>query len=136
MPAIQIDKSAGKAVWSLSGTGPPAPKRTTPSVRTWPELMDDLLAMHLLDADWDGQGAKVPPAALVDGATGLLQFFQLEGWAPADRVIAGVNGTIHFEWHGPDEYIEIEVTAPDRAEGRLVKKGSNETETFVLRSRS
>ena len=55
---------------------------------------------------------------------------------PADRVIAGVNGTVFFEWHGSEGYLEIEVTAPDRAEGRVVRKGSEEAEVFTLSRRS
>jgi len=72
---------------------------------------------------------------LVDGAITLARQFQTNGIIPADLVIAGVNGTVLFEWHGPDGYLEVEVTAPDQAEGRWVKKGSDVAEAFTLSRR-
>jgi hypothetical protein len=103
-----------------------------PPTRTWQQLIDDLLAIRSLPDDWDGQGAEAPQPALVDGAITLAQDFKTSGEAPADRVIAGVNGTVFFEWHRPTDYLEIEVTAPDKAEGRLVRKGTDVAVVFTL----
>ncbi len=100
--------------------------------RTWALLIDDLLAIRHLEDDWDGQGAEAPHPALVDGAITLAQYLHAKGMAPADRAIAGVNGTVFFEWHGPVGYLEIEVTAPDEAEGRSVRNGEGVTEVFTL----
>ena len=49
------------------------------------------------------------------------QRFAAYGWL----VIAGVNGTVYFEWHTPLGYAEIEVTSPFDAEYRWVEKGSD-----------
>jgi hypothetical protein len=45
-------------------------------IRTWHELIDDLLGLRHLEDDWDGQGAVAPQPALVDGAITLAQCFQ------------------------------------------------------------
>src|SRR5688572_25066409 len=84
--------------------------------QTWGRLIDDLLALRRLEDDWDGQGAIAPPVALVDSAITLAQHLRAIGKPPADFAVAGVNGTVMFEWHHPASYVEIEVTAPDRAE--------------------
>jgi hypothetical protein len=104
----------------------------TSATGSWPQLIDDVLALRNLRDDWDGQGAEGPDAAVADGALKFARDFQSAQMPSADRVIAGVNGTIFFEWHGSGGYLEIEVTAPDRAEGRVVRKGSDEAEVFTL----
>lgn len=108
----------------------------SPPSQAWPQLIDDLLALRHLEEDWDGQGAAAPHPSLVDGAIALAQDFQAKEMVPADRVIAGVNGTLFFEWHRPTEYMEIEMTAPNQAEVRRVRKGSPVTEVFTLSRRS
>jgi len=65
----------------------------------------------------------------------LAQSLQANGLRPADLAVAGVNGTVIFEWHDPAGYLELEVTAADRAEGRWVGKGSNAARTIVLARR-
>jgi hypothetical protein len=103
---------------------------------SWPQRLDDVLALRNLHDDWDGQGAEAPDPAVADGALEFARDFQAAQLPPADRVIAGVNGTIFFEWHGSGGYLEIEVTASDRAEGRAVRKGSVVAEVFTLSRRS
>ena len=73
---------------------------------------------------------------LVDAAVELAQDFQAASLPPADLAIAGVNGTVILEWHEPAGYLELEVMAADRAEGRWIGKGSLEARTFVLSRRS
>ena len=110
------------------GTSPGLPTRSS-----WPELIDGLLAMYQLTDDWDGQGAKAPPKELVRAALLLAQDYQSKFFAPADRCIAGVNGTIFFEWHGnAGDYMEIEVETPQQAEVRLVKNNSCKAEALRL----
>jgi hypothetical protein len=108
----------------------------TSPTSSWPRLIDDVLTLRSLRDDWDGQGAEAPDPAVLDGALKFAQDFRAAQMPPADRVIAGVNGTVYFEWHGSGGYLEIEVTAPDRAEGRSVRKGSEVTEVFTLSRRS
>jgi hypothetical protein len=100
--------------------------------RTWSDVIGELLAVRNLQDDWDGQGAKTVNPALVDGAITLALHLQASGLPPADFAIAGVNGTVFFEWHDPTRFLEIEVTAPDQAEGRSVRKGSDEVGVFAL----
>jgi hypothetical protein len=90
----------------------------------WSGLIDELLALRSLEDDWDGQGAEAPGAALVDGAINLARRFQEERQTPADRVTAGVNGTIFFGWHFPGGYREVEVISPTEAEVRSVRDGA------------
>ncbi len=105
----------------------------TPARSSWPELVDALLAMYRLTDDWDGQGAKAPQADLIRAALLLARDFQAKQFAPADRCIAGVNGTLFFEWHGETgEYTEIEVETPETAEVRLVRNGVCTTEILQL----
>jgi hypothetical protein len=107
-----------------------------PPVRTWSQLIDDLLTLRDLEEDWDCQGAAAPHPAVVDGSITLAQHFQAKKIVPADRVIAGVSGTVFFEWHSSGGYLEIEVTTPDQAECRSVKQGTGVTEVIILSRRS
>lgn len=101
-------------------------------IRTWADVIDELLALRGLEDDWDGQGARSPDPALVDTALGVALKFRAADMPPAERVIAGVNGTVFFEWYLPTKYQEIEFTAPGQAEGRWVHKESNTVEEFNL----
>jgi hypothetical protein len=91
---------------------------------TWRQVLDELLRIRSLEDDWDGEGTEAPAAELVDGAVALAQDLAAHDWPAADRVIAGVNGTVYFEWHTPLGYQEIEVMSPTDAEYRWVRKGS------------
>jgi hypothetical protein len=108
--------------------------------QTWYVLIDELLRIRNLQDDWDGEGTEAPPPALVDGAIILAQCLQAKGYPPADRILAGVNGTIYFEWYTPleyqeIEYQEIEVLSPMDAECRQVRRDSNVTEVIHLSRR-
>ena len=91
----------------------------------WGSLIDELFRLRKLEDDWDGQGSPAPHPALVDWAVTLAHSLEAGGYPPADRVLASVNGTVYFEWHGPLGYEEIEVMAPNDAEYRRVPKGSD-----------
>lgn len=103
--------------------------------RTWEELLRDVDALRSLSPDWDGQGAEAPAEGVIDGASSLARGLEADAALPADRVIAGVNGTVFFEWHGPNGYVEIEVTGPGEAEGRWVPKGANKAVEFNIARR-
>lgn len=102
------------------------------TTRSWDQLVDDLLALRQLQDDWDGQGADAPDPAVVDSALKLALDFRAAAKHPADRVVAGVNGTVFFEWFAPTEYLEIEVVSPGTAEGRWVYRETNRVEEFTL----
>jgi hypothetical protein len=142
-PLTQLTAVHFGRLWAAPANGPllgdnglPAPDVGAQMVRPWAELIDELRALRHLEDDWDGQGAKAPPPDLVDGAIALALHFQANAMRAADYAVAGVNGTVIFEWHDATHYLEIEVTAPDRAEGRAVRKGSDVTEVFSLSRRS
>ena len=105
------------------------------ATQTWSRLIDELCRIRNLQDDWHGEGTEAPHPALVDGAITLARCLQTKGVPPADRVIAGVNGTTYFEWHTPLGYWEIEVTSPMNAECRWVRKGSNVSEVISLTRR-
>jgi len=121
-----------RATHSSSASGFAAAGPGDESWREWTRRIDDLLSARTLADDWDGQGAVAPHPALVDGAITLALSFQTDGTRPADFVIPGVNGTVVFEWHDPVEYVEVEVTAPDRAVRRAVKRETGETQVNHL----
>jgi hypothetical protein len=106
------------------------------SARRWAELIGELRALRYLGDDWDGQGAEATPSACVGGAIMLAARFQAYGLQPADYAVAGVSGTVVFEWHDATRYVEIEVTTPDSAEGRAVQKESGVTAVFTVYHRS
>jgi hypothetical protein len=98
----------------------------------WAPIIDELLRIRTLEDDWDGDGTDAPHPALVDGAITLAQSLRDAGAAPPDRVHAGVNATVYFEWHTPIGYCEVEVVSPVEAERRFVRRGSNTTEVAYL----
>jgi len=102
------------------------------SSRSWSGVTDQLLRLRRLEDDWDGQGASAPAPATVDAALGVAGELRAVGVPPADRAIAGVNGTIFFEWHDAGRYLEVEVCAPDRTEGRWVYTDTNTVDEFTL----
>ena len=97
------------------------------AARSWEDAVDDLLRIRKLPDNWDGEGSEPPSAEVVDSAITLSQTLQKHNWLPPERVIASVNGTIYFEWHVGDSYHEIELTAPDYAELRIVPAGDGKT---------
>jgi hypothetical protein len=95
------------------------------STHNWSEMRDELLCILMLKDNWDGEGTEAPHPSVVFGAIKLAQNLEAQGWPPAERIIASVNGTIYFEWHTPFGYQEIEVTSQFDAEYRQVEKGSD-----------
>lgn len=96
----------------------------------WGQRIDELLRMGCLKDDYDGEGSPAPHPALVHAAFTLARKLEQADFQAADRVIAGVNGTVYFEWHTPSGYAEIEVTSPCDAEYRWVGEGED-TSTVV-----
>lgn len=90
----------------------------------WGIIIEKLTSFENLEVDWDGNQAIPPDKLMIEMAQQLA--VQLQGCAyPAPvRVVAGVNGTISFEYPG-DPIEEIEVVTPTRAEvyeaGKLVR---------------
>ena len=86
--------------------------------------MEDLQAIRNNQSDWDGQGAEAPSPELMDSVEGLMQILMQRGIDAPSGVVPGVNGTVIVEWQGENDfYLEIEVTAPNRADGCLIVPG-------------
>lgn len=65
------------------------------------ENMLTLDDMFDLKDDYDGEGSLAPPKELIEEAFKYLKEFKIQ----PDRIVAGVNGTIHFEWNS-DNYLQ------------------------------
>jgi hypothetical protein len=100
--------------------------------RRWSSIIDELLRIHTLENDWDGEGTIAPDPALVDGAIKLAKYLQGQGMIPPDRVHACVNPTVNFTWHTPLSYIKIEVVSPFRTECRTVREGAEWVELVYV----
>ncbi|MBY0231034.1 MAG: hypothetical protein K2W96_17245 [Gemmataceae bacterium] len=98
----------------------------------WDALIDELLSIRGYKDDWDGEGSQAPHPALVDAALKLALALKGNGSVPADRVVAGVNATVTFEWFAPEGYTEIEVSSPLDAEMRRIVRGADKAEVYRL----
>ncbi|MBX3419385.1 MAG: hypothetical protein KF851_17405 [Pirellulaceae bacterium] len=89
----------------------------------WDTIIDIVNSFASLDDDWDGGGAAAPERGLVLMAVELARQLKNAAYPAPSRAIAGVNGTISFEF-ADEPFTEIEVVSPDKAEvyetGRLV----------------
>lgn len=97
----------------------------------WAAMIAKLRTFRSLEDDWDGEGSVAPPPELVDCALGTAQNLRWQGVVAPDRVVAGVNGTICFEWHSPLEYHQIEFVSPTEIEGRSMPRGGGEAVTAM-----
>lgn len=86
------------------------------AVRVWDERIDQLLAIRLLDDDWDGQGSPAPAVEVVDSALVLALLLRRDGVDPPTGVVQGVGGEVVFDWQSADKYVEVEVTGPYTAD--------------------
>lgn len=98
----------------------------------WSKRIEDLEAIRNYQNDWDGQGATAPSPELVESAVSLAQMLAQRRVDAPSCIVPGVNGTVVFEWQGENgSYVEIEVTAPDRADACLIVSGKP-TEPWTL----
>lgn len=88
----------------------------------WEAVIETVSSFASLDDDWDGSGAVAPQPALVHMAVELARHLKVCDYPAPSRAIAGVNGTISFEYT-LEPFTEIEIVSPDKAEvfekGRL-----------------
>ena len=90
----------------------------------WEMIIQTAMSYKSLDDDWDGNHSIAPDPELVDMAVILARHLKGSANPAPARVVAGVNGTISFEF-GDEPFLEIEVVSPSEAEvyesGKLVQ---------------
>jgi hypothetical protein len=131
---MTVAERTGRANASISGQAAYVPPTTTlrsdallvsrsSQPDSWDGRIDDLLKIRTLEDGWDGAGASAPGTELVDSALLLARNFRDRGYDAPSRIVAGVNGTVLFEWQDDGVYEELEVTAPFQAEMMRVVPG-------------
>lgn len=100
--------------------------------RQWSDCINELLDIRNFDDDWDGGGTERLDPTLVDSAINLALSFKGNGMPPADRVTAGVNRTLFFEWRSLQGFQELEISSPADAEFRWIATGSTEPHIITL----
>jgi hypothetical protein len=90
----------------------------------WDNAIAKLHSMFSLGNDWDGMGAKAPPAPLINGAIELAEQLSARriGVAPT-RVAATPCGTVVLEWQQPNLYMEVEITEPNSSDWMFIPDG-------------
>jgi hypothetical protein len=127
-PLAGVAESQFDEFWQEPGS---ADDRAT-RVRGWSRIIHELQRIRTLEDDWDGEGTAAPAPDLMAWATNLAKALMDQDRPVPDRVHAGVNATVYFEWHTPIGYREIEVVSPAEAECRFVRAGSDTTEVVRL----
>lgn len=89
----------------------------------WGDIIETVKSFASLDDDWDAGGSVAPEPSLVYMSIELARQLEAAAYPAPSRVIAGVNGTVSFEFAG-EPFTEIEVVSPYAAEifenGKLV----------------
>lgn len=90
----------------------------------WEDSLKELLAIRLLDDDWDGMGATAPLPELIDIGVYLLDLVHQRGTLPpTSRIVASPSGNIVFEWQLDSFYLEAEITDIHHAEWMMETPG-------------
>jgi hypothetical protein len=91
---------------------------------SWEPVFQKIAAFQYLGENWDGLGAVAPTHALLESAIGLAHVFSERGVHPPQTVVAGLDGSVNFEWQEPDGTIaEVEIDRPFHAEVVLMEPG-------------
>jgi hypothetical protein len=110
----------------------PTRKPAETSDAGWGEIIDQLIDIARLQDDWDGAGSAAPGRGVIAGANRLAQALRAKKEQAPGRVTPSVNGTICFEWHLDDGWLEIEVTSPMDAEQVWVANGVDIAEVTAI----
>lgn len=91
---------------------------------TWQPTIRRIVDFQNLGNNWDGLGAEAPSPEVLQSAIGLAYCFMENGLSPPDAVVAGLDGSVSFEWQPADgSFIEVLVDAPLHAEGMIIEPG-------------
>ena len=131
MPALdcRLPKAAwASAVGALNGDSASRPeysaKEPDADAGPWEPAVEKIVELRHLSDDWDGFGAKAPSRELLESAIGLAYTFYQNGVDAPHRVVAGVDGSVIFEWQDPDgTYTEVENVRPFYAEAMMIEPG-------------
>ena len=80
----------------------------------WDTAGAELASMGWLRDDWDGEGAKAPPASVLESAIHAFRKFQEAGLPAPSSIVASPNGAIVFTWETATAYREAEISQPGR----------------------
>ena len=90
----------------------------------WKTALSEIVAIHQLEDNWDGQGAQAPSQEVLDSAIGLACTLCAHEVEPPSRVVPGPDGTVIFEWQDSDgSYTEIEIVGWLCAEVMQIEPG-------------
>jgi hypothetical protein len=99
-------------------------KKPAENAGPWEATVQKVVSFRDLGTDWDGLGARAPSPELLESSVGLAYVMRDRGVDPPQCVIAGINGTVSFEWHDRDgTYTEIEIIRPFFAEVMVIEPG-------------
>jgi hypothetical protein len=102
----------------------PSDPDSTMDAGLWEAAVCKIVGFQHLGDDWDGLGAKAPTRDLLASAIGLAYLLSEDGVAAPRAIVAGVDGSVTFEWQEPDgTYAEVEVVRPLYAEVMLIEPG-------------
>lgn len=104
-----------------------------PVTAPWDQAVEAIWVIRSLKDDWDGEGSEAPHPLIVDGAITFAKALETAGIVPPDRIVAGVNGTVYFEWHTPIGYTELEIVSPTEAEYRSVQHDTDSVTVVKIR---
>jgi hypothetical protein len=90
----------------------------------WEPAVQKIFGFQHLGDDWDGLGARAPSHELLESAVGLAYVFYEKGVDPPHGVVAGLDGSVNFEWQYPDgTIVEVEIDRPFHAEAMMIEPG-------------
>ena len=95
-----------------------------PGAGAWEPAVQKIIGFQQLGDDWDGLGAKSPSRELLESAIGLAYMLREKGVGSPHAVVAGVDGSVLFEWQDADgTYTDIEIVRPFFAEVMMIEPG-------------
>jgi hypothetical protein len=90
----------------------------------WEPVVREIISYQHLSDDWDGLGAKAPSLEVLASAVALAHLFHERGVNPPHCVVPSPDGSINFEWQGPEGAVaEVEIDGPLHAEVMVMEPG-------------
>jgi hypothetical protein len=91
----------------------------------WQRLVDEVLRLHDLEDDWDGDGAAAPDHQCVDAAMRwVLEMASAgEDAVPPTRISVTPAGELLVLWQTNSEYLEAEIVSPTEVDWMRCEEG-------------